>query len=148
MFALICEAALFGEDEQVMQCLEEGDSIETKAGEVQWTPLMYAVEGSNNHTAVMLIKNNANINFQDSWNETPLRIAIWHGNTFMVSYLIDRGVDMTSLNEYGETPLQTAFRERADIPHRRLYGRPLDKHLVDNVDEIIQTLEKELRTRV
>jgi ankyrin repeat protein len=135
-FASICAAALYGDDEEVMEYLEEGVDIETTAGEVHWTPLMWAVEGGKLFTAMVLIRNHANVRFHDGWGETPLRRAIWFGDWTMMKLLTLCGADLTALNKYGETPLQSAVRDRLEI----FDHEPLDEGLVYNYTETIELL--------
>jgi ankyrin repeat protein len=143
-FPEICAAAYQGRGDVVMECLEDGDDIETLGGsEVQWTPLIWAIDGGHNDTAMMLIRDyHANVNFRSKpFGDTPLLKALEWGNSFMVECLILGGADLKSLNNWKETPLDTAIRRRAQLWD----SETINTQLVVEVNEAIRVLEKGIK---
>jgi hypothetical protein len=99
MIADICAAAYTGKNEKVLECLDDGDDIETRGpisdrcvrfqnGDVDWTPLMFAIYGGQDHTVAMLIKLHANVSFVNMFGHTPLRMALVMGNSYVVDCLV------------------------------------------------------------
>jgi ankyrin repeat protein len=142
-FPRICAAAYQGAGDGVIECLEDGDDIETLGdSEVLWTPLIWAIDGGRNDTAMMLIRKHANVNFRSiPFGDTPLLKALEWGNSFMVECLILCGVDLKSLNKWGETPLETAIRRRAHMWE----SETINTQLVVEVNDAIRVLEQGIR---
>ena len=68
--------------------------------------------GKNDKNAVLnLLKQGADVNYEDSYGKTPLSNAVINGNADMVSLLLENGADIECKSKYkgGLTPLQRAF---------------------------------------
>ena len=72
--------------------------------------LFCACKNKNEYFAKFLIKNGANVNKENKFEETPLFYACDGGNEKIVKYLIEYGVDIDKINNNEETPLFYACR--------------------------------------
>ncbi|KAK2561264.1 Ankyrin-1 [Acropora cervicornis] len=74
------------------------------------TPLYSAIRGNNKADVQLLLKNNADANFQDTLRNNPLHISTGKGFSDISQLLIDAGCKVNGSNHKGETPLYSATR--------------------------------------
>ena len=103
-------AALKGQQAEVNELLER-DAAVNKTG---WTPLHYAVTGSQLTIMKLLIEKYAFIDAQSPNGTTPLMMAAMYGSNETVKLLIEEGADPLMKNQQGMTAAD--FAKRANRP--------------------------------
>ena len=103
-------AALKGQQAEVNELLER-DAAVNKTG---WTPLHYAVTGSQLTIMKLLIEKYAFIDAQSPNGTTPLMMAAMYGSNETVKLLIEEGADPLMKNQLGMTAAD--FAKRANRP--------------------------------
>lgn len=103
-------AALKGQQQEVNELLQR-DAAVNKTG---WTPLHYAVTGSQVTIMKQLIEKYAFIDAQSPNGTTPLMMAAMYGSNETVKLLIEEGADPLMKNQQGMTAAE--FAKRANRP--------------------------------
>lgn len=99
--------------ENVKLLIKAGAKIDSVTDE-ELLPLHEAMDTSiNPEIAVFLIKSGADVNLQDSDNNTPLHHAVNHKNTRIVKALIAAGASPEVQNNYRSTPLDVAVSKES-----------------------------------
>ena len=94
--------------------LQSGAKINATCQPSKTTPLMWACQMQDINTVIILIKNGAAINVQDSAGYSALAFAVFRQNHQILSILLDQGADMNiHSGPLGKTPLMYAY-ERKD----------------------------------
>lgn len=97
----------------VLQLIEEGASIETKAGGS--TALHFCARTLERlpikiHAATVLINKGADIHALDTCSNTPLHVAAENGQVEIMMLLISKGANVEACNRFQETPLHRAAK--------------------------------------
>lgn len=71
-----------------------------------------AIENEHDDIAKMLIKNGANVNAKNSYNDTPLHVAAENGYDDIVNLLIENGANVNAKNNDNMTPLDVADNKK------------------------------------
>jgi len=117
----INDAVFRNQIEDVKEWLTNGNDVNSKCSEKEWTPLHVTARYGVKEAAELLINNNANINIKTgerpSVGKTPLHLAAWAGHFDIVEILIANGADMNIRGGMvGRTPLaDTTTKEIADL---------------------------------
>jgi ankyrin repeat protein len=102
-------ACFFGHFEAAEYLIKAGAGINSPSRNSLGTmPIHSAVSAGHLDIVMLLLKNNANPNVQESDGFTPLHLAAQNGNTKMIRSLLFNGADVTILNQHGEAPIDLA----------------------------------------
>ncbi|MBO7244306.1 MAG: ankyrin repeat domain-containing protein [Alphaproteobacteria bacterium] len=93
--------------------------------------LMMAVQGQDEKMANVLINAGANLNLQDSYNETALHVAVRYANEPITDLLIKRGANLDIQNNKGWTALMIAIRRANKKLVSALIENGANIHLTD-----------------
>ncbi len=91
--------------------IQRGADVSAKNDSYFTTPLLKAIESNSIPIMILLIENNATINYSHAMQlsmlscAAPLQKAIYYNNPKAVQILIDNRADLTTSNIYGKTPL-------------------------------------------
>jgi ankyrin repeat protein len=110
-------AAKFGYIRRVEYELEHGADMERMCGDSECTPMHISIKtnmASAHSTAMCLIKNGANVNCRDKYNNTPLHDAARNGSTHIVLLLLLAKAHVGIVNNDGDTALSISL-ERQDV---------------------------------
>ncbi|WP_168464685.1 ankyrin repeat domain-containing protein [Wolbachia endosymbiont of Ctenocephalides felis wCfeT] len=102
------EAVEYRCQEMVKFLLENGASINAKAGVSEETPLCLATQVGDLQIIELLIKEKADIDATNGYGSTSLHKAVLCENINIVRLLIENGADVNFQNKDGDTPLHNA----------------------------------------
>ncbi|KAK4879354.1 hypothetical protein RN001_007500 [Aquatica leii] len=98
------------------------------------TPLLRSIIGNKTETALLLIKEGADVTIPDNFNNSPLMHAAKNGNEEIVNVLLDSNqVDVRGCNKFGTTALMLAARNG----NKNIVKSLLEKRV--SVNEVDQT---------
>lgn len=91
-------------------CIKKGADVNfiTQQRWVNISPLITAINNNHIEAAKMLLQNNADINWKDTFNSTALMYAASIGNIKMVQLLIDNGADLEHKDKQGNNAISAA----------------------------------------
>lgn len=91
--------------------IQAGAYIELVGGELEESPLFYAIKNGNIDAVGFLINCGANVNFKNQYIQTPLHIAVEYGRTEIVSMLLKHKANHSVIDFFGKTPLHVATQK-------------------------------------
>ncbi|EGD72125.1 hypothetical protein PTSG_11551 [Salpingoeca rosetta] len=91
--------------ECIQYLLDEGANVDPVGGELQATPLHWAIRQGHMRVVVLLVKGGANTAFKDAQGYNPLHVASQFGFMNIAAYLVARGADVNAKDNNGRTPL-------------------------------------------
>ena len=143
----LCNAAYFGETDEVKALLDKGTDPDERGGDLNFTPLMLAsmTKSGNFPIAEMLLQAGASVEAKDNSFNNALAIACSGGDERIVKMLIEGGSDVNNLNRGKWGPLTLAVKhlngaaaklvleagadaEPAHAGHLRAVGPPRPRH--------------------
>ena len=108
----LCNAAYFGETDEVKALLDKGTDPDERGGDLNFTPLMLAsmTKSGNFPIAEMLLQAGASVEAKDNSFNNALAIACSGGDERIVKMLIEGGSDVNNLNRGKWGPLTLAVK--------------------------------------
>eukprot|EP00795_Rhopilema_esculentum_P011354 gene11354-21546_t len=88
--------------------LSKGAIVDQRGGNLNGTPLHWAVRQGHLEAVVLLMKHGADPSLEDSEGCSGLHLAAQFGHSAMVAYLLAKGMDVDLLDKNGMTPLMWA----------------------------------------
>ncbi|MDM8534697.1 ankyrin repeat domain-containing protein [Clostridiaceae bacterium HSG29] len=82
--------------------------------EMGHTPLMIAIKGKFNKSALKIIDAGADVNVKGETGEQAIHLAAHHSPMVVIERLIEKGADINSVDMQGCTPLWYAAQNRRD----------------------------------
>jgi uncharacterized protein len=104
----LMHAAWKGRDKAVQWLIDHGANV--NQGEMQWSPLHYAVFAGHRDLAKTLVKQGADINARSTNGSSVLMMAVYEGHDDMAQWLIEQGADRTVRNEWGDGAVEWAMK--------------------------------------
>ncbi|XZG70808.1 ankyrin repeat domain-containing protein [Chitinibacteraceae bacterium HSL-7] len=130
--AMLLEAAIRGEHEQVAQMLKHQVSC-GRTDEAGKTPLMWAASYGHHQVVTLLLDAGAQIDVSDQGGYQALHGACAAGHLPVVEVLLARGAPINVQNRRGDTPLMLAAHALRTPLVRHLLAAGADPLLVDEV---------------
>ena len=130
-------AAEHSDSSVIKLLLDKGISVNILDGEMR-TPLMWACFSENNKDNVkILVKNNAQVDVKDAFNNTPLHFAAAWSNTDVIDYLmhiLPEQMSVNAKNDFLESPLTWACKVNClqNVKHLVTCGAKM--HITPNAD--------------
>lgn len=121
---LIHEAVYRSKIDFVNYLLDQGSNLESEVSGISknrfkyrngMTPLMVALDISNNELSDLLIEKGANIEAVNEFGMTSLSLAAYRCNPVMMEKLIEKGADINKASDKGLTPLFYAVQGRCIV---------------------------------
>lgn len=114
--------------------LSKGVQVDRIGGELQSTPLHWAVRQGHLAATVLLVQNGASLSSTDGEGYSPLHLAAMSGRSAILSYLLANGADVDVADRNGMTPLMwAAFKAHSPDPTRLLVQFQAKLNARDNV---------------
>jgi len=109
--------------------IENGTLNETD--EMGHTPLMIAIKGKFNKSALKIIDAGADVNVKGETGEQAIHLAAHHSPMIIIEKLIEKGADINNRDMQGCTPLWYAAQNRRDDMANLLINNNVDINAID-----------------
>ena len=127
-------AAKKNDVKKVEDLIFNGADVESKAGNVGYTPLMFAAYHNAYEAAKVLVERGADVNTQDMTGSTALMVASATGSVQVATFLIEKGADVNHRDSMGGTALMRASSSGYGKIVRLLLEHGADAKLVADND--------------
>ncbi|MCF7793036.1 MAG: ankyrin repeat domain-containing protein [Candidatus Cloacimonetes bacterium] len=124
-----------GNIEEVKDLVKQNPNIvdSTNSG---YTPLIFAVYYKNMDIVDLLLKNNADVNYQNPATKIDaLNMSLRHRDLSLIKKLVKNGANINAQNDRKETALHIAVRSNSNEISEYLINAGVDLNLVDDNDK-------------
>lgn len=119
-------------DDVVKYYLSVGAIVDAIGGDLNATPLQWAVRGGHQSMVALLMNHGADPSIKDGEGSAAIHIAAQYSFWPIVAYLVAKGVDVDVYDTNGLTPLMwSVLRSRGPDTCRVILGLGADPNLVD-----------------
>ncbi|MBI1820186.1 MAG: ankyrin repeat domain-containing protein [Nitrospirae bacterium] len=126
------DAAAHGRPQVIKVLISAGANINSIRDDIGNTPLINAVNSSNEDTMRALIELGADVNVANSIGRTALRYAVHYGLFEIMKTLIEKGANINSQDISGVTPLIQAVWHNESRMVRYLVDKGADINIKDS----------------
>lgn len=102
-------ASSFGNTDLIRLLIREKVNLDTPGGKHLSTPLFFALHNKKYHTALLLFKNNADINYMNTLHYTPLHICALNDDILGFILLASSGANLNLTDRREMTPINLAY---------------------------------------
>lgn len=126
------DATAHGSPKTIKVLISAGANINAKRDDIGYTPLMDAVNSSDEDTTRELIELGADVNVANSIGRTALRYAVHYGVFEIMKTLVEKGANINSQDISGVTPLMQAVWHNESKMVRYLVDKGADITIKDS----------------